>query len=309
MTSQSPDISAYVSSDVIDQIIAMAKTEDLGPHALDVTSELMIPAEQRATAMIRSRKPGIIAGLSLLPNIIQAYDPSLQLTLYAADGQRVSMGQTLAEIHGPLRSILACERIMLNFLGRLSGIATLTSVYVSRCEQTSARIYDTRKTTPAWRGLEKFAVACGGGGTHRMGLYDAVLIKDNHLARQPGSSLTEKLTQVVQSARDRFPSLKFIMLEADRLDQVQAGLDAQADIILLDNMGYHDMEEACEMRDAAEIKPSQSRIELEASGGISIETIRKVAETGVDRISVGALTHSAPNLDVGMDIESDGGHA
>ncbi len=196
-----------------------------------------------------------------------------------------------------MRDLLAIERVALNLLCHLSGVATLTAQYVAKCKGTKAGIYDTRKTLPGLRGLQKYAVACGGGRTHRIGLYDAVLIKDNHLAGTPISKLAEMLTKSAGQARRLTPGLQFVEVEVDTLDQLCEVLKAPVDIVLLDNMRPSLLQQAVTMRDA-----TAPKIELEASGGVNLDTVAEISRTGVDRISVGALTHSAPSLDIGLDI-------
>ncbi|MHB1158603.1 MAG: carboxylating nicotinate-nucleotide diphosphorylase, partial [Phycisphaerales bacterium] len=308
----------------LDTLINLAKREDLGPSfsspsgggrvggrrdtahadqsAGDITSELSIAPQTQSTASFRSRKPGRLAGAILLPRIAQHYDPRLRITSHADDGDALSPGQTIATVAGPLRSILAAERVMLNFLTHLSGIATLTDRYVRAVAGTKAKIHDTRKTIPGFRGLAKYAVRCGGGFCHRIGLYDAVLVKDNHIA--PGSlgsaGLGDHIRRVIAAARQRTPAPDFIEVEVDTLDQLEQVLPLGCDIVLLDNMPPPPevgLREAVAMRDR--IAPN---VMLEASGGVSLDTVSIIAHTGVDRIAVGALTHSAPALDIGLDI-------
>jgi nicotinate-nucleotide pyrophosphorylase (carboxylating) len=239
-----------------------------------------------------------VAGLAVLPRIVEAYDTSVELTLWASDGDRVEPGHRVAAFAGSLRSVLALERVALNFLGHLSGVATHTAEFVRRIEHTKARVFDTRKTLPGFRGLQKYAVACGGGGTHRMGLYDAVLVKDNHLAHRPMTQWTEELREMADRARREVAGLKFVMVEVDTLDQLDAVLPAGVDLVLLDNFSLDQLQDAVARRDAG-----CQGVELEASGGVTLDTVQAIAETGVDRISVGALTHSSVNLDFGLDID------
>jgi len=236
------------------------------------------------------------AGAAMLQPVIDCVDSSVELLDVHSDGSALSPGQTVARWAGPMRSILAIERTALNFMTHLSGIATLTSRFVDAVSDTSARIYDTRKTIPGLRGLAKYAVACGGGHNHRMGLHDAVLIKDNHLAAMGGDWL-DALARAINSARDLEPAPTFIEVEVDTLDQLRQVLDLKPDMVLLDNMSLDALRSAVAMRN--DLQPS---VELEASGGVTLETVAGIAATGVDRISVGALTHSAPALDLGLDL-------
>ncbi|MEM9882153.1 MAG: carboxylating nicotinate-nucleotide diphosphorylase [Planctomycetota bacterium] len=300
-----PALSDFITDARLDALIAAAREEDLGLAGLDATSRLMIDSSQPGRAAVVSRRPGVVAGLALMPRVVAAYDPAVRLEATAVDGAAVSPGDRLAALAGPLASILTLERVALNFLGHLSGVATHTAAFVDRVRGTGAEVVDTRKTLPGLRCLQKYAVACGGGGTHRMGLYDAVLIKDNHLAHlagQPPEAWTAALRGVAQRARAEVPGLKFVMVEVDTLDQLDRVLPAGVDLILLDNMDPATLREAVRRRDAAAER--HGRVTLEASGGVTLDTVRAIAETGVDRISVGALTHSSVNLDVGLDIET-----
>lgn len=284
----------------IEEIVALierAKHEDLGAANRDVTSELFVPAGLTGNAAVVARKPGRISGTALLPHITNAFDPSVGVRLHRGCGKNVEPGDAVATFTGSLRSILAIERTALNFLTHLSGIATLTAQYVAQCSGTRARVFDTRKTLPGLRGLQKYAVACGDGGTHRVGLHDAVLIKDNHLAHVPIDRLASKLSEVVGVAREAQPALKFVEVEVDTLEQLRVVLTTGIDIVLLDNMSLGELREAVAVRDQ-----HAPNVELEASGGVNLDTVGAIARTGVDRISVGALTHSAPSLDLGLDI-------
>ena len=294
-----PPLSTYITDDALADLAARARREDLGPDERDVTSELFIPADLDAAARLAPRRAGVMAGLAALPTIAAAYHHDLEVELLAGDGRRVEAGEDVAVIAGPLRAILACERVALNLIGRLSGIATLTAEYVERCRGAAAKVFDTRKTTPLLRGLEKYAVACGGGHNHRMGLYDAVLLKDNHLAHVPGDALRDKVAAAVERARRERPALKFIEVEVDTLDQFDAVLTAGVDLVLLDNLPVKALEQAVARR----ARRAES-VQLEASGGVSLDTVAEVAATGVDRISVGGLTHAASSLDVGLDLEA-----
>ena len=294
----SPSLRTFVSDVELQALIARAQAEDMGKLG-DITSQLFIPEDLDGQASIVARQPGQLAGSAMLWLIALAYDDAIETRLTAHDGQAITAGQSIAQFTGPLRSILAMERVALNFVSHLSGVATLTDRYVSQVAGTSARICDTRKTIPGLRALQKYAVACGQGTTHRMGLFDALLIKDNHLAHLGAADLGKALKAAVKKARKQYPKLKFIMVEVDRLDQLKPALASGVDLILLDNMDCDTLAQAVALRDKASRK-----VALEASGQVSLETVAKIAQTGVDRISVGALTHSAPALDLGLDIAS-----
>jgi nicotinate-nucleotide pyrophosphorylase (carboxylating) len=272
-------------------LIDLALAEDLGKTG-DRTSLATIPAAATATAAFVARSEGVIAGLPAAAMVCHAVDPSLTFTVAAPDGSRCERGTTLASVAGPLRAILAAERTALNFLQRLSGIATLTRKFAEAVTGTPGKVLDTRKTTPGWRLLEKYAVRVGGGTNHRTGLFDGILIKDNHLAGLGGD-----VRRAIEAAR-AFPGNErlAVEVEVDSLKQLEIALTALADIVLLDNMSLADLRAAVARRDA--ISPKTL---LEASGGVNLLTIRDIAATGVDRISVGALTHSAPALDIGLD--------
>jgi nicotinate-nucleotide pyrophosphorylase (carboxylating) len=291
-------LAEFVGNEDLQALIARARDEDLGPAGVDATSELLVPRGQKGRAVFLARKSGRLSGAALLPIVARAYGAALRVTPRLPDGAALAAGAVIAEIAGPLRAILAAERVALNFLTHLSGIATLTSRYVEAVEGTRAGIYDTRKTHAGLRGLEKYAVVCGGGRSHRMGLYDAVLVKDNHLAGRDLGELVGFLEGVIAAAARRRPRPKFVMVEVDTLVQLERVLVAGPDIILLDNMTADQLRDAVVMRDR--LAPG---VELEASGGVNLETVRAIAETGIDRISVGAITHSAPVLDVGLDVE------
>lgn len=288
----------FVSPADLAALLAAARREDLGPDGVDATAELLIEPGRLGCAGFVARKAGALAGADLLPEICAAFDPRLRPDIHLRDGAALGPGARIADVSGPLRSILALERTALNILGHLSGIASLTRQYADAVAGTKARIHDTRKTLPGLRGLEKYAVTCGGGHTHRLGLFDAVLVKDNHIAHLATGELTAFLAQTAGRAREKFPALKFVMVEVDTLAQLDAVLRAPGiDLVLLDNMGPAVLRQAVALR--GELAPS---VRLEASGGVNLASVRAIAETGVDRISVGALTHSAPNLDIGLDI-------
>jgi len=273
------------------RLVEGALEEDLGRG--DVTSDLLVPSDVAARAVLRSRGQGVIAGLDVAAMVFAVTDVDVQFTALIGDGDAVTPGQELGVVSGAARSLLRAERVALNFLQRLSGIATLTSRYADVIRGTRARIVDTRKTTPGLRSLEKYAVRAGGGFNHRRDLSDAMLIKDNHLAviGMLGHSLSEAITQ----ARQSLPHMMKIEIEVDRLDQIHEALAAGADIILLDNMSTEDLRRAVVLIDG--------RATTEASGGVNLGTISEIAATGVDVVSVGALTHSAPALDIGLDLE------
>lgn len=267
----------------------------------DITSEVSIPAEHNSQGALIAREDGCMAGMAIVKDIINYYDDKLVLDIYVKDGSAFEAGQVLAEISGNTRTMLAAERVVLNFLQRLCGIATITAKYVNEVGHTKAKICDTRKTTPGWRMLEKYAVRCGGGTNHRNSLYDAVLVKDNHLAALGGESLKEKLAAMVQNVMMMDNKPKFIEVEVDTLEQLSEVLDMDdIDIILLDNMSVENMKLAVEMRN--DKCSAGKKTLLEASGGITFEKLKAIAETGVDRISIGALTHAVRNLDIALDM-------
>ena len=276
-------------------LISLALNEDLGT-AGDVTSRAFIPTESVSRARIVSRCDCIASGIAIASEVFRRVDETLTITAHAAEGERLSPGSVLLEISGPTRSILSGERTALNFLGRLCGIATLSRLYADAVKGTGVTLLDTRKTTPGWRLLEKQAVKAGGCTNHRMGLHDAVLVKDNHLAALGDLS---RLPPVIKGLRAAHPGLP-IEIEADRLDQVKTLLGMQGiDVILLDNMSPAQMSEAVALRN--KFAPA---VLIEASGGVTLATVPEIAATGVDRISVGALTHSATNADLSLELES-----
>jgi len=278
-------------------IIQMAIEEDLGRG--DMTSELLFNRDTIDKANIISREEIVVCGMDVAVAILKQYDKRLKLKIYVNDGKSAHVGCKLATIEGPLRSMLSAERVMLNFLQRLSGIATTTGKFVRAVQGTRARIYDTRKTLPGWRILEKYAVRCGGGHNHRLGLYDGVLIKDNHLA-QLGRKFQPKLRKIVCEAR-KIKGAKFIAVEVDHVDdQLNYVLEIPGiDIVLLDNMGQWQLKHAVEMRDRMRGKGKKPL--LEASGNITLTNVSAIAQCGVDRIAVGAITHSAAAADIALD--------
>ena len=276
---------------LVEPVVRLALAEDLG-RAGDVTAMACIPEDARMTAAFVARKAGVLAGIEAIRLSVLALDPQAQVDLRLNDGEALAPGAVLAVVEANGRAFLSAERTALNLVGRLSGVATLTRAYVEAVAGTGARIADTRKTTPGLRALEKHAVACGGGMNHRFGLDDAILIKDNHVAVCGG------VAQAVRRARAFAPHLMKVEVEVDGLDQLDAVLalideGAAPDVIMLDNFSLADLRTA--------VGRAGGRIVLEASGGVDLTTVRAVAETGVDVISVGALTHSAPNLDIGLD--------
>ena len=258
----------------------------------DITSTALLPADAQATADLIAREPGVFSGGEVFTAAFALTDPSIRVDLHVADGDRFEAGDALASVSGPARSILTAERVALNFTQRMSGIATLTAAYVDAVEGTGARITDTRKTTPGLREFERHAVVSGGGSNHRRSLSDAVMAKDNHLEvlRQSGQDLATALRE----ALSRLPHTTHVVVEVDRLDQIDAVVAGGADTVLLDNFALDDLRTAVGML--------AGRATAEASGGVTLDTVRSIAETGVQVISVGALTHSARALDLGLDL-------
>jgi nicotinate-nucleotide pyrophosphorylase (carboxylating) len=276
---------------LIEPVVRLALAEDLG-RAGDVTAMACIPEDARMKAAFAARKPGVLAGIDCVRLAVLAMDPKASVDLRLRDGDAFDAGAVLAVVEADARAFLSAERTALNLVGRLSGVATLTRTYVEAVAGTKARIADTRKTTPGLRALEKYAVACGDGINHRFGLDDAILIKDNHVAVCGG------VAEAVRRAKAFAPHLMKVEVEVDGLDQLDAVLGlidegAAPDVIMLDNFSLDDLRAA--------VARVAGRIVLEASGGVDLTTVRGIAETGVDVISVGALTHSAPVLDIGLD--------
>lgn len=275
-------------------LIGLALSEDLGTVG-DRTTAALISAVQAATALFVARGEGVIAGLPIAAMVMSHVDSQLRLDVTVVEGSRVARGQTIGTVTGLLRSILIAERTALNFLQRLSGVATLTRRFVDAVAGTKAAILDTRKTLPGWRLLDKYAVRCGGGVNHRIGLYDAILIKDNHIAGVEGNPV-----EAVRRARSYPGNAGLpVEIEVETLEQLGNVLPAKPEIVLLDNMTLEQMRQAVALRDR--LSPS---VMLEASGGVTLQSVRSIAETGVDRISIGALTHSAPALDIALDFKS-----
>jgi len=274
---------------IVEKAVAESLAEDLGLGG-DITTEATIPAGTRASAVIAARKAGTVAGVQLAKAAFKMLDPFVEFETVVGDGGKVGAGAVIARVSGDARALLTAERTALNFLGHMSGIATLTARYVEAVSGTGARIIDTRKTTPGLRALEKFAVRCGGGVNHRFGLFDAVLIKDNHIEAAGG------IGPALERARRHAGHMVKVEIEVTSLDELDDALKLAPDAVLLDNMPPDLLKAA-----VAEVA---GRIITEASGGVTLETVRTVAETGVDLISVGALTHSAPVLDIGLDFNA-----
>ncbi|MFC6197267.1 carboxylating nicotinate-nucleotide diphosphorylase [Ponticaulis profundi] len=271
---------------VLEPIVRLALAEDLG-RAGDLTTDATIPVGTKFRAQITGRKHGVIAGLDAAALALKLVDPTVSLSIQTQDGEAVSPGQAVATLEGEARSILIAERTMLNFMGRLSGIATLTSAFVDAIGESKTRIVCTRKTTPGHRALEKRAVRCGGGTSHRYGLDDAIMIKDNHIAA------CGDIATAVERALAYAGHLRMVEVEVDSLDQLEIVIPLKPHAVLLDNMPVDQLKTAVSMVNGAFV--------TEASGGVTLETVRAISETGVDFISSGALTHSAINLDLGMD--------
>lgn len=287
-------------------IIQLAKREDLASD--DVTSRLLIDEDEVGIGTLLQKQVGIACGLPIVEMICRAYDERLKIEQIPGfhfeiiEGRFSDARQTpLLRVRGPMRSLLSAERVILNFLQRMSGVATFTHKFARRVEGTGAKIYDTRKTIPGFRLLDKYAVRAGGGENHRTGLYDGLLVKDNHLAGRPLKELAGYLQPIVNRSRAESAN-RFIEVEVDTLEQLREVLKVDGiDVALLDNMDCPRMEQAVELRDKAGRK---GKVALEASGGVTLDTVRTIALTGVERISVGAITHSAPAMDISLEIES-----
>lgn len=277
------------------RLVRLALEEDLAGRG-DVTTSALIPASQIGAVEIVARAPGVLAGLATARLVFDEIDPAVAFVPRAADGDQLAPGQTVAELSGKVQSLLVGERTCLNFLTHLCGVATLTRRFVDEVAGTRADIYDTRKTLPGWRVLEKAAVRAGGGRNHRMGLFDMVLIKDNHLAGWIAAGGDRTIAAAIRTAREKCPAGMLVEVEVDTLEQLADALAGAPDIVLLDNMSPDDLRRAVTLRD--ERAP---RVELEASGGVSLSNVAEIARTGVERISVGALTHSPPALDLAFD--------
>ena len=278
--------------DLIEEVIERALAEDLGQG--DVTTAALISMHQPGVGFIVIKEEGVLAGIGLTKQVFRRVDPQLEVELLLEDGARVKPGSKAAKVAGSFASILKGERVALNFLQRLSGIASETSRYVESVHGLPVRIMDTRKTTPGLRSLEKYAVRVGGGRNHRMNLGDGILIKDNHLAALRGQGLNIK--EIVAKARRNAPQRLVVEVEVGTVQEALEAVEAGADIVMLDNMDIEDMREA--------VKSIHGRALVEASGGITLDNVRAVAETGVDSISIGALTHSVKALDIGLELEA-----
>jgi len=295
----------FPSYENLRDLILLARREDLGED--DVTSRLMVPPEKTGVGTLIQKEVGIVCGLPIVEMICRTYDERLRVEMIPGFHMDVIEGRfsdarttPLLRIRGPFRSLLSAERVILNFLQRASGVATQTQRFVRRIAGTGARIYDTRKTLPGFRLLDKYAVLCGGGHNHRAGLFDGLLVKDNHLAAVPPRDLTAYVAGVVARCRAE-DSARLVEIEVDSLDQLREILKVEGiDVILLDNMDCPKMAQAVQMRDQAGCK---GRVELEASGGVTLETVRSIASTGVERIAVGAITHSVSALDISLEVE------
>ena len=280
------------SIELIRSAVIAALAEDVGSG--DVTTLATVPESAQSHAIMVAREPLVVAGLAWAEEAFRHVSPQVRIEATAQDGQHVGAGQVLLRVEGPSRALLTAERVALNFAQRLSGVATITARFVEAVRGTKAHILDTRKTTPGWRIFEKYAVACGGGTNHRIGLFDLVLIKDNHLAALRDAK-PSAIAAAVQRARTAYPQIR-VEVEADTFEQARQAADAGADIILLDNMTTEQLREAVHL--------VGGRAKLEASGGVTLDTVRAIAETGVDFISVGAITHSARAVDIALDFEN-----
>ncbi len=269
----------------VDRLIDLLLDEDVNYY--DLTAKIMIDEDAVAKFGMNAREPIVLCGLKVAEMIFRKLDPDCSFTTSRKDGDRIATGETFAVIEGNAQALLTAERVALNVVQRLSGIAAMAAEYVAKIEGTGAVLLDSRKTTPGLRNLEKYAIVCGGGRNHRLGLDNGIMLKDNHIA------VAGSITAAVKRAKTHAPVLTKIEIECDNLDQVREALDAGADIIMLDNMSIEDMREA--------VKMSAGRVPLECSGGVRLDTIRAKAETGVDYVSVGRITQSAPCVDIGLD--------
>lgn len=272
---------------IVEEAVARALKEDLG-DAGDITSIACIPADAMSKATLSARRAGVIAGVDLALAAFRLVDRDIDVRVDKGDGGRVNAKDVVMRVEGPSRGILTAERVALNFLGRLSGVATLTALYVDAVAGTRAKIVCTRKTTPGLRAFEKYAVRCGGGANHRFGLYDAVMIKDNHIAAAGG------IAEAMKAAKEAVGHMTKIEIEVETLEQLEEALEHGAHVVLLDNMSLDDLRLAVAL--------NKGRAVLEASGGVTLDSVKAIAMTGVDVISSGAITHSAPCLDLGLDF-------
>ncbi len=297
-----PDLYAEVSAGgLVRRLIVLARDEDLGPQRRDVPPACLGLIDAPVTARLVAREAGVAAGLGALGEVLRAYGGATRAEVTGQDAKPFRPGEALATLRGPAGEVLAAERTLLNLLSRLCGVATLTARFVAAAGNPRVRVLDTRKTTPGLRALEKYAVRCGGGFCHRMGLYDGALIKDNHLAAV-SAGLADRLADAARRAR-AMGGVRFVEVEVDSLAQLDGALSVEPgliDIVLLDNMAVESLREAARRRSAA--RPG---LLLEASGGVTLETIRAIAASGVDRVSVGALTHQARSIDLGLDVEAE----
>jgi nicotinate-nucleotide pyrophosphorylase (carboxylating) len=277
-----------LDSNVIERAVRMALEEDIGFG--DITTNSIVPREQAGHGKLWAKEPGVISGLDVAEMAFRIVDPTLEIVRTVNEGEQVAAGTTLMEVRGSARSILTAERVALNFLQRMSGIATRTAKFVEMVRYYNAKIVDTRKTTPGLRALEKYSVLVGGGRNHRFGLFDAVLIKDNHIEIAGG------VKKAIMAARHQIPHTMRVEVEVETLEMIDEALEVKADIIMLDNMTPEVMREA--------VEKIAGRALIEASGGVTEETIIDIAKTGVDYISIGALTHSIKALDISLDIEA-----
>lgn len=284
------EIIAGLPEPLVEAAVRAALAEDLGLQG-DITTNATVPATARAKAVIAARTDGVIAGLQLAEASFRALDPNVMFEIVTQDAKKTSAGSVIARVTGQARALLTAERVALNYMGRLSGIATLTRRYVDTVAGTHVKVVDTRKTTPGMRAFEKYAVRCGGGQNHRTGLFDAILIKDNHIVAAGG------LSNAISAAQAAAGHMVKIEVEVDTLEQLDDVLKYNVDAILLDNMTPAQLKQA--------VKMIAGRAIAEASGGVSLATVRAIAESGVDMISIGALTHSAPVLDLGLDFTTD----
>jgi nicotinate-nucleotide pyrophosphorylase (carboxylating) len=302
MSGSAEETSEKIDLKALDTLIDLTLSADLDQRG-DITTHCAGLTGTVVTARIESRAEGVFAGEAVLPRLLERTAPKVKLnrTSLIRDGQRLHPGQIVAKIVGPIEQILTAERTILNFLQRLCGVATTTHRFVEGIAGTNARIYDTRKTLPGWRDLDKYAVRCGGAYNHRVGLYDAILAKDNHFATVGLDDLPDFLRQMIDRARALKPPPAFICIEADNLLMLERMLPVEGiDIILLDNFTIDQMSKAVEIRNLAGLK---GKVELEASGGVNLLNIGQVARTGVERISVGALTHSSLIIDMAVEID------
>ena len=279
---------APLPAHIVRDAVTRAFAEDLGLSG-DITAQACLPPTAVAHVVMATRRAGVVSGTGVAIEAFRQMDPAIQVTVLKQDGERIAAKDAILKVEGNARAVLTGERTALNFMGRMCGIATLTAAYVDRIKHTRAKVLDTRKTTPGLRAFEKYAVLCGGGVNHRFGLFDAILIKDNHIGVAGG------VRQALQAAKRHASSMVKIEIEVDTLAQLDEVIAEGADIVMLDNMGPDMLAEA--------VKRVAGRIVTEASGGVTLDSIKAIAESGVDYISSGALTHSAPVLDIGLDID------